>query len=79
MGQGIIGNMWVCPGLSLLEPGVGIQLSEGKALTDKKDASRWSRGINIRDTGILNILLGSGDGIIEEDGIFWEGTDMELL
>ena len=78
MGQGIIGNMRVCPGLSLPEPGSGIHLSKGQATADKKDGRR-SRGINIRDTGILNILLGSGDGRIEEDGIFWEGADMELL
>ena len=81
MGQGILGNMRVCPGPSISEPDTCLHLSgvgamEWKAQENKTYASGRIRGINTGDAGSLEIWIGSGDNGFGEDGRFWAGKDM---
>ena len=81
MGQGILGNMRVCPGLSLPEPGACLQLAgagatEWQAPVSKMYASGRSGGIKTGDVGSLEIWLGRGDSGFGEDGRCWVGKEM---
>ena len=60
MVQVILGNMWICLGPSLPEPGVLLQISsmgdtEWKARASKMYARGHIRGINNGDAGSLDI------------------------
>ena len=84
MGQGITGNIQVCPGPYLTEPGTGLHLAdegdtEWQDSSGKKYASERSRRINNGDVGNLNIYIGSKDSGFGEDGNRWAWTAMEML
>ena len=67
MGQGIIGNMRVCTGPSLPEPGAGLKIAvewdaEWQDLAIKTHTRVWIGGINTGYAGSLEILQGRGYG-----------------
>ena len=81
MGQRILGNMWVCTGLSLPEPGALLHLDGARSMDWQYPMSNtyargWSGGIKNGDVGSLEIWLGSVERIIGEDGRCWVGTEM---
>ena len=58
MGEGILGNMWVCMGPSILEHSVGLKIAgtgatEWQAPESKIYVIGKIRGINNGDVGIL--------------------------
>ena len=73
MGQGILGNIRVCPGLSISEPGACLQTA-GAGATEWQDLARntyarvWSGGIKTGYTGVLERWIGNRENGLVEDG-----------
>ena len=82
MGLGILGNVWVCPCLPLLEPGTGLQpfcagAKERQPLSLYTNACGWVRGIHNCDGGELNDLE-SRAGWREERMLWGAGEDWTI-
>ena len=81
VGMGILGNVWVCPCLSLPKPGMGLQPhfaggEERQAPFCQKNAYVWGRGIHTFDVvGLRELESCSGQ---RGDFIFW-GTGEVLV
>ena len=64
MGQGIIGNMWVCLVIYIPVPGKGLQISivgvtKWQALAGNMDASGHSEGVKTQNAGFLKRYMWS--------------------
>ena len=80
MGHVILGNMRVCMGPYLPEPGSCLQLAglgamEWQALLSKMYARGKSGGIKNGYVGSLDKWIGCIESLFVEDELIWEGKD----
>ena len=73
MGQGIIGNMWVCPVIYIPVSGTGLQIyivgvTKWQALAGKTDASGHIEGVKTQNAGFLKRYMWSVDAVLERVG-----------